>query len=49
MEQKNWQLKDRSLPIKGSSQFTFLPELHLKTKLNLKVAKINSKIIISIP
>jgi len=33
----------------GSSQFTLLPHLPLKTMLNLKVVKSNSKIIIFIP
>jgi len=33
----------------GSSQFTLLPPLPVKTKLNLKVVKIDSKIIISLP
>jgi hypothetical protein len=32
----------------GSSQFTQLPQLPLKTTLNLKVVKINPKIIISL-
>jgi len=32
--------------ILSSSQFTLLPQLSLKMMLNLKVAKINSKIII---
>jgi hypothetical protein len=34
--------------ILGSPQFTLLPQLPLKTMLDLKVVKIDSKIIISI-
>jgi len=33
----------------GSSQFTLLPQLPLKTTLDLKVVKTDSKVIISLP
>jgi len=33
----------------GLSQFTLLPQLLIKTMLDLKVVKIDSKIIISLP
>jgi len=33
----------------GSSQFTLLPQIPLKMMLDLKVVKIDSKIIISLP
>jgi hypothetical protein len=32
----------------GSSQISLLPQLHLKTMLDLKVVKIDTKIIISL-